>query len=181
MPNVTTRRLTEADVPLVAGFEREIAEISFPDDPVTDLGFYEKKLRAAVDDRRADAIIVEVDGAVAGWGWLAERENFTTKERYGDLRSIYVAAPFRGPIVALALMRACIDAARARGLARIVGRTAADNAAMQAVYALTGFEPRHVTYEIKLDGAGAAPPRKAAPFSPHARSGGFRKRGSRRP
>src|SRR5262249_62352223 len=103
---LTLRRLTPADVPLVAEFEREIAEISFPEDPVTDLGFYEKKLRQAIDDRRAEAIIAEVGGKVAGWAWLAERENFTTKERYGDLRSFYVAVGFRGPAVSLGLMRA---------------------------------------------------------------------------
>jgi GNAT superfamily N-acetyltransferase len=173
------RRLTPADLPRVAAFEREIAEISFPEDPVTDLAFYEKKLRAAIDDRRAEAIIAEVGGAIAGWAWLAERENFTTKELYGDLRSFYVAAGFRSAAVALALMRACFDKARARGLARIVGRTAAGNEAMQAVYALTGFEAKHVTYELKL--GDAAPRRGGTRFSPPARSGGSRKRGSPAP
>ena len=181
MPSaLALRRLTLADVPRIAEFEREIAVISFPEDPVTDLGFYERKLRATVDDARSDAIIAEIGGEIAGWAWLAERENFTTKERYGDLRSFYIAAPFRGAAPALALMRALIERGREQGYARIVGRTAATNEAMQAVYALTGFTAKHVTYEMRLETDGLAQPRPR-PFRTPARSGGSRRRGSPAP
>src|SRR5580693_4301182 len=47
---VVLRRLEPEDVPVIAQFEREIAEISFPEDPVTDLAFYERKLNQAVTD-----------------------------------------------------------------------------------------------------------------------------------
>jgi len=177
--DVILRPLAPGDVAAVAGFEREIATISFPDDPVTDLRFYEKKLRAAIEDRRADALVAEKGGALVGWAWLAERENFTTRERYGDLRSFYVAPAQRGAGVAFALMRACIARAEARGLARVVGRTAAANDAMQALYALYDFAPRHVVYELPLGRSSeGAPERPAAParFSPAGRA---RRRGPR--
>src|SRR5215471_232633 len=38
------RPLEPRDVDTVAHFEREIAKVSFPDDPITDLGFYAKKV-----------------------------------------------------------------------------------------------------------------------------------------
>ena len=40
------RPLQLGDVETVAAYEREIAKISFPDDPITDLDFYIKKVRS---------------------------------------------------------------------------------------------------------------------------------------
>lgn len=52
-PQARLRPLEIRDVEAVAAYEREIAKISFPDDPITDLGFYVKKVRRLVDDRGA--------------------------------------------------------------------------------------------------------------------------------
>lgn len=180
-PAVTLRRLRPADVSTVAGFEREIAEISFPDDPVTDLGFYERKLATAIDDRKAEAIVAVEGERIVGWAWLAERENFTTRERYGDLRSFYVVKAKRGAGPAFALMRACVEACRARGLTRIVGRTAATNVAMQAVYEIYGFGPKHIVYELPVPIDAAAEQRRVTPAAAPWRKHGRRRPGSRAP
>ena len=152
---VVLRRLKPEDVPVIAQFECEIAEISFPDDPVTDLAFYERKLRQAVDDPKAEPIVGEMDGRIVAWAWIGARENFITHERYGELRSFYVAADFRGTGYAMKLMRACLDHCATRGLAHLMGRTHAANEAMQSVYEMYGFEAKHVTYQRKVEPAPA--------------------------
>jgi GNAT superfamily N-acetyltransferase len=148
---VVLRRLRPEDVPAVALLEREIAEISFPEDPVTDLAFYERKLRQAVDDAKSEPLVGEADGRIVAWAWIGARENFITHERYGELRSFYVAADFRGTGYAMKLMRACLDYCATHGLARLSGRTHAANEAMQSVYQMFGFEAKHVVYERRVD------------------------------
>jgi GNAT superfamily N-acetyltransferase len=144
---VVLRRLEPEDIPVVAQFEREIAEISFPDDPVTDPAFYERKLRQAVTDQKSEPMVGEADGRIVAWAWIGTRENFITHERYGELRSFYVVADFRGTGYAMKLMRACLDYCATHGLARLSGRTHAANEAMQSVYEMFGFEAKHVVYE----------------------------------
>jgi len=181
---VVLRRLRVEDVPTIARFEREIAEISFPDNPVTDLAFYERKLTQAMSDRKSEPMVGEADGRIVAWAWIGTRENFITHERYGELRSFYVAADFRGTGYALKLMRACMDHCATHGLARLSGRTHAANESMQAVYQTFGFEAKHITYEHRIAPAGAS---TAAPVSaprprPKPGVGLFRRaKGSKKP
>jgi GNAT superfamily N-acetyltransferase len=163
---VVLRRLQVEDVPTIARFEREIAEISFPEDPVTDLAFYERKLTQAVSDPKSEPMVGETDGRIVAWAWIGTRENFITRERYGELRSFYVTQDFRGTGYALKLMRACMDYCATHGLARLSGRTHAANEAMQAVYQTFGFDAKHVTYERRIEPAGA---RAVAPVAPRPR------------
>ena len=145
---MTIRLLEDHDLDRVAEFERDIALASFPDDPVTDLDFYRRKLAAAVG--RPGSLVADVGGEAVGWAWVAERENFTTKERYCDFRSLYVAPGRRGTGAAFALLRACLDYCEINGLSRIVGRTSAENEAMQALYRLYGFAPKHIVFERRI-------------------------------
>ena len=147
---ILVRPLRPADIPAIAEFEREIARISFPEDPVDDIAFYERKLAAAARDSKNHLIVLEQADRIAGWAWIAPRTNFITKETYGDLRSFYIAAPARGTACAMRLMRACLDFCREKGLSRVVGRTNAANVNMQAIYRLFEFQPKHVTYELFL-------------------------------
>jgi len=171
---VVLRRLEPEDVPVVAQFEREIAEISFPDDPVTDPAFYERKLRQAVTDTKSEPMVGVLDGRIVAWAWIGARENFITHERYGELRSFYVVADFRGSGYAMKLMRACLDYCAARGLARLSGRTHAANEAMQSVYEMFGFEAKHVVYERMI--APAAPRERPTRPRPKPGEGLFRRK-----
>src|SRR5437899_7822608 len=56
-PEARLRPLQLKDVEAVAAFEREIAKVSFPDDPITDLDFYIKKVKRLVDDRGAATFV----------------------------------------------------------------------------------------------------------------------------
>lgn len=176
---VMLRRLTPEDVPVVARFEREIAELSFPEDPVTDLVFYERRLRQAMIDAKGQPMVGEYDGRIVAWAWIGVRENFVTHERYGELRSFYVVEDFRATGYALRLMRACIEYCATQGLARLTGRTHAGNEAMQSVYEIYGFEAKHVVYERHIAPA-AGPPAAPRPRPKPGEGGLFRRpRGDR--
>jgi GNAT superfamily N-acetyltransferase len=170
---VILRRLRPDDVPVVARFEREIAEVSFPEDPVTDIAFYERKLRQAVGDAKSEPMVGETGGRIVAWAWIGTRENFITHERYGELRSFYVVADFRGTGYAMKLMRACLDYCASQRLARLTGRTHATNDAMQSVYRIFGFEAKHVVFERRVD---AADGRAASRPPPRPGEGLFRRK-----
>ena len=171
--------LSEDDLDEIAAFEAEIARVSFPGDPIVDPQFHRRKLASAVG--RDGAFVARVGDAVAGWAWIAMRENFSSKELYADFRSLYVAPAFRGGRVTFGLMRACIDYCRRQGLRRMVGRTSATNREMQAIYRIFGFTARHIVYELELPDE----PRPAADRALSGRKGGGKRgrgrRGSRAP
>jgi GNAT superfamily N-acetyltransferase len=178
-PAVVLRRLKDEDVPTVALFECEIAEISFPDDPVTDLAFYERKLRQAVTDPKSEPMVGEAGGRIVAWAWIGARENFITHERYGELRSFYVVKDFRGTGYALKLMRACLDYCATHGLTRLSGRTHAANEAMQSVYEMYGFAAKHVVYERRVAPVGERASPALRP-RPKPGEGLFRKRAGKK-
>jgi RimJ/RimL family protein N-acetyltransferase len=144
------RRLEQRDIETVAAFEREIAKVSFPDDPITDLNFYAKKLARVVDDKNAAAVVAEDASGVVGWAHVSKRRNFITKEAYGDFHSIYISASQRGTDVVGGLVRAVFDFCREERLDRVVFRTRATNERMKAVLARFGFLPAQIYYEKSL-------------------------------
>jgi len=144
------RRLKSSDVETVASFEREIAKISFPDDPITDLGFYAKKLERVVHDSNAAAFVAQDASGLVGWAHVSKRRNFITKEAYGDFHSIYVSPSQRGTDVVGELVRAVFDFCRDENLDRVVFRTRATNEPMKRVLARFGFLPAQIYYEKSL-------------------------------
>lgn len=178
------RPLSEEDLQHVAEFECEIALQSFGDEAITDPAFHKKRLLASVG--RLGAIVAETDtGEIAGWALVTSRKNASTQEEYGDFKSFYIAENYRGGRLAFMLISEIIDYALRNEWTRLVGRTAADNAAMQAVYRFFQFEPKHVVYEMALEKRESAtkkPPTGGDAF-PHRSSIGKkrsrRKKGSR--
>jgi RimJ/RimL family protein N-acetyltransferase len=134
-------------VEAVAAYEREIAKISFPDDPITDLAFYVKKVRRLVDDRGAATFVAEDDTGVVGWAYVSKRQNFITRESYADFHSIFVGPSQRGTGTVGKLVDAVFDYCRREKLDRVVFRTRATNEPMKAVLARVGFVPAQIFYE----------------------------------
>jgi len=152
-PKARLRPLRIEDIEIVASFERDIAKVSFPDDPITDLGFYMKKVGKLVDDRNAATFVAEDDTGVVGWAYVSKRQNFITKEAYADFHSIFVSPSQRGTGTADRLAEAVFDFCRKQKLDRVVFRTRATNEPMKAVLARVGFVPTQIFYEkaIELD------------------------------
>ena len=151
-PEARLRPLQEKDVGAVAGFERDIAKISFPDDPITDLDFYIKKVRRLVDDRGAATFVAEADGEVVGWAYVSKRQNFITKESYADFHSIFVSPSQRGTGTVGKLCDAVFNYCHEQKFDRVVFRTRATNEAMKAVLARVGFVPTQIFYEKHFAG-----------------------------
>ena len=151
-PQVWLRKLDARDVELVASFEREIAKVSFPDDPITDIGFYVKKVGRLVDDRNVRAVVAEDDTGVVGWAYVSKRQNFITKEPYADFHSIFVGPSQRGSGAAGKLVEAVFEFCRNEKLDRVVFRTRATNEPMKAVLARYGFIPTQIFYERPIEG-----------------------------
>lgn len=149
-PNFRLRPLEEKDLETVAMFEGEIAKISFPDDPITDIPFYVKKLKQLMANKDAAAFVAESDAGLVGWANVSQRQNFITKEKYADFHSIYVAPSQRGGGVVSALVNAVFDHCRKQGLDKVVFRTRADNERMKSVLARVGFVPTQIYYEKAL-------------------------------
>ena len=150
-PPFKMRRLEAKDIETVAGFEREIAKISFPDDPITDLGFYTNKLKKVLDDKNASPMVAEDATGVVGWAHVSIRRNFITKEAYGDFHSIYIASSQRGTGVVAALVQSVFDFCKKEKLGHVVFRTRATNEPMKAVLARFGFVPTQIYYERQME------------------------------
>jgi RimJ/RimL family protein N-acetyltransferase len=141
------RPLQEEDCKVIASFEREIAKISFPDDPITDLDFYVKKLKQLLNDENAATFVVDSDSGPIGWAYVRKRQNFITKVPYADFNSIYVAPSLRGSGVVSELMNAVFHFCLQQRLDRVVFRTRATNERMKAVLTRSGFAPTQIYYE----------------------------------
>jgi ribosomal protein S18 acetylase RimI-like enzyme len=150
-PKAWLRPLRTEDIEIVASFERDIAKVSFPDDPITDLGFYMKKVGKLVDDRNAATFVAEDDTGVVGWAYVSKRQNFITKEAYADFHSIFVSPSQRGTGTADRLAEAVFDFCRKQKLDRVVFRTRATNEPMKAVLARVGFVPTQIFYEKAIE------------------------------
>jgi ribosomal protein S18 acetylase RimI-like enzyme len=144
------RPLERADLETVAFMESEIAKVSFPDDPITDLGFYVKKLEKLIGDKEAATFVAEADGKIVGWSNVSIRRNFITKQPYGDYHSIYIDPSQRGSGLSNRLMQAVFDWCRAKKLDHVVFRTRATNEPMKAVLARVGFVPTQIYLEKNL-------------------------------
>ena len=149
-PSFRLRPLEERDLEAVAVFEGEIAKISFPDDPITDLDFYIKKVKKLIDDRNAATFVADDGSDVVGWAYVSKRQNFITKETYADFHSIFVSPSQRGTGTVSKLCQAVFDYCASQKLDRVVFRTRATNEPMKAVLARVGFVPTQIFYERQI-------------------------------
>ena len=153
------RPAREEDLDAIAGFEIEIARVSFGDEAIEDAALHRKRVAAALG-RPGEVTLVAVaardDGPPVGWAWLSGRTNSLTGDRYGNFRSLATAdIPGRSEMAEL-LMAAVMRAADEAGYSRLTGKTHARNLGMRALYRKFGFEAAHITMEWRAGAAQAA-------------------------
>jgi L-amino acid N-acyltransferase YncA len=147
-PGYLIRQAQAEDLEAIAGFEAEIARVSFGDDAVTDTGLHRKRVANALGaPGEITLVAVAGSGPLVGWAWLSGRTNSLTGARYGNFRSLAVAdGPGRSQIGEL-LLAAVLQAAREAGMRQLTGKVHARNVGMRMLYRQFGFEATHLTME----------------------------------
>ncbi len=153
-----SRLATAEDLPVLAIFERELARLSFPEDPILDLDYHAEKLRRAMA-REPEGMVVETVAAtgvpagdeIAAWLWLMTKRTLATSEAYGVLRSLYVRRPYRRHGLALSLAEYALRYFAARDVKKIVAKVHAENRPALRVLRRVGFEPLHTTLQFRLE------------------------------
>ncbi len=159
-PGYLIRPAGEDDLDVIAGFEVEIAKVSFGDEAVTDAGLHRRRVAGALG-KPGEVTLVAVaqaaPGLPVGWAWLSARTNSLTGARYGNFRSLAVAdIPDRSQVGELLLAAVLRAAAEAR-MGQLTGKVHARNLGMRALYRKFGFEATHITMERQAPGAGHGP------------------------
>ena len=149
------RPAAESDLAALAGFEIEIARVSFGDDAIADPALHRKRVSAALGKPGETTLVAaarDTPGVAVGWAWLSGRTNSLTGARYGNFRSLAVAdIPDRARVAEL-LMTAVLAAADRAGFTALTGKVHARNLGMRAVYRQFGFEATHITMEKRAPG-----------------------------
>lgn len=148
------RPAREEDLDAIAGFEVEIAKVSFGDEAITDTGRHRKRVAGALGKQGEITLVAVAEsagqaapGRPVGWAWLSARTNSLTGARYGNFRSLAVAEiPDRSQVGEL-LLAAVLQAADQAGMGQLTGKVHARNLGMRALYRKFGFEATHITME----------------------------------
>jgi L-amino acid N-acyltransferase YncA len=156
-PGYLTREARAEDLDAIAGFEVEIALVSFGDEAITDAGLHRRRVAGALGKPGEITLVAVAEaapGRPVGWAWLSGRTNSLTGARYGNFRSLAVAdMPGRSEIGEL-LLAAVMRAAEEGGMRQLTGKVHAGNLGMRALYRKFGFEATHITMEKRASAAG---------------------------
>jgi RimJ/RimL family protein N-acetyltransferase len=144
------RNITERDLDVLAGFESEIAVISFGEEAVTDPEHHKKKIRKGMEKSPEGMLVLEAAGEVRGWLWMALQTNSVSMEPYIHFKSFYVKNGGEQTGYSQELMKAGMDYALGTGAARIVGKTFVSNLPMRLLYQKFRFKPTHLTMEYHI-------------------------------
>jgi L-amino acid N-acyltransferase YncA len=152
-PGYVIRGAQEGDLDAIAGFEIDIAKVSFAGEAVTDPALHRRRVTGSLGKPGEITLVAVAAGdpaEVVGWAWLSPRTNSLTGAKYGNFRSLAVAdIPARSSVGEL-LLAAVLTAAEQGGLVQLTGKVHAGNLGMRALYRKFGFEAAHLTMEKRL-------------------------------
>jgi GNAT superfamily N-acetyltransferase len=148
------RPAADDDLDAIAGFEVDIARVSFGGEAITDPAFHRRRVAGALGKPGEIALIAAPasasTGGPLGWAWMSGRTNSLTGERYGNFRSLAVADVADRAIIGELLMAAVLQAADSAGFAHLSGKVSAANLPMRTLYRAFGFTATHLTMERRL-------------------------------
>jgi L-amino acid N-acyltransferase YncA len=147
------RKATESDLDAIAGFEVEIALVSFGDEAITDAAFHRRRVAGSLGKPDEIALVaVGPSDRPVGWAWMSPRTNSLTGARYGNFRSLAVSDVADRAAIGELLMAAILRAADEAGFTHLSGKVNAANLGMRALYRAFGFTATHITMEKRMPG-----------------------------
>jgi L-amino acid N-acyltransferase YncA len=148
------RPASEADLDAIAGYEIEIALVSFGAEAITDPALHRKRVTGALG-KPGEVTLVAVSRQAPqeplGWAWLSARTNSLTGDRYGNFRSLAVAEGPDRSLIGELLLAAVLAAADEAGMTQLTGKVHAANLGMRALYRKFGFTATHLTMERRRE------------------------------
>ncbi len=152
------RPAREDDLAAIAGFEVEIAAVSFGDEAITDAGFHRRRVASSLGKPGEITLVAVGDqGAPLGWAWMSARTNSLTGARYGNFRSLAVTDVADRGVIGELLMEAVLRAADEAGFTHLSGKVNAANLGMRSLYRAFGFTATHLTMEKRTRAGGGEP------------------------
>ncbi|MFF4489543.1 GNAT family N-acetyltransferase [Streptomyces sp. NPDC001544] len=136
---VSVRVATLAD--LTAVTELFCGYLAFYRVTVADETRPERFLRDRLENGESLILLAETDAGPVGFAQIYPTFSSLSMGRVWTLNDLYVEASGRRCGVGRALVRSCVERARAAGAVGIQLETASDNAGAQALYRSEGFEP----------------------------------------
>ncbi len=124
---MTLRDATRADLDAIMAVEHR----SFPTD-----AWSAETMAAELESPHGRYLVDEIDGVVVGYGGVRALQGGAD----ADIQTIALDRPHRGAGRGRALLRALLDAARARGAREVFLEVRADNPAASGLYLSEGFE-----------------------------------------
>ncbi len=102
-------------------------------------------LMKAVADKQGRVLVAEQDGRAIGWAIILVEENplfvIEAERRFGYIGELFVEAAARGAGVGQALMAACEDDARRKGLGQVMVGVLTQSKRTAEIYARAGYQP----------------------------------------
>lgn len=144
------KEIEKEDIEQIASFEQEISEISFGEDAIIDIQFHKKKIIKAMNSERDGMFVLHEGKEIIGWLWMAIKTNYLTEEKYINFKSFYINKDYRGEEYTNILMQKGIDYAKKNNVKYVVGKVNINNFSMRLIYSKFGFEPTHLTMELKM-------------------------------
>lgn len=144
------RKYRWSDFPAILGFEREVAELSFPSAPILDEGHHRLKLERAVSRAPEGLKVAVLDDEVAGWLWLKTEKDRNTDERFGYVKSIVVRQNLRLQGLGRVLLMEAEKHFRRKGVSRVDLIVSATNHMAEAFFEGTGYRREHSTMRKRL-------------------------------
>lgn len=144
------RQVNLTDLPRLADYEADISQISFGEAAITDVTFHLNKIKKAISKEQNGMLVLEVNGEISGWLWMAVKTNFLTGEKYVNFKSFYISPEYRGSHYVNELLDAGLEYCRQESVQRVVGHVHVSNLGMRVLYKEYGFQPTHLTMEYFL-------------------------------
>lgn len=152
MENITVRRASMDDLPMLLEFEQDLINAERPFEPTfTDGKFHYYDLQKMIENSDTEVVVAETDGKFVGSGHarIREGESYNNFEKYAFFGFMYSSPEHRGKGINKLIMNELFKWANARGLTEIRLQVYDENTPAIRAYEKVGF--KKILTTMRLD------------------------------